>query len=152
MADVAIILPLMRPQHIKNLLINIAATTNDYSVYVIATGECATTTQPFVSDIVTLIDDGGGTWPERMNLGYQMTTEPYFFTGADDVLFHDNWLISAMQSMKEIDGVVMVADLYNSLGTLALISRRYIDEESGVMDEPRIVIHPGYGHTYSETE
>src|ERR1035437_6526547 len=37
-------------------------------------------------------------------------------------------------------------------GTLALISRRYIEEESGCIDVEGVVIYPGYFHNYSETE
>ena len=66
-----------------------------------------------------------------MNLGYELSTEPYMFLGSDDSRFHPFWLPHAMNSMKEVDGVVSVADLYNPVGTLALVSRRYIDEESG---------------------
>ena len=74
------------------------------------------------------------------------------FLGADDVQFHPGWLEAAMNTMVAIDGVVAVNDMFNPTGTLALVSRRYIDQQGGTGDDTGAIIHRGYFHNYSETE
>ena len=99
-----------------------------------------------------ILVDGGGSWGERINTLFFSTRSPYVFLGADDVIFHDGWLDAALETMQDVDGVVAVNDLHNPNGTLALVSRRYIEEESGCIDVEGVVIYPGYFHNYSETE
>jgi hypothetical protein len=94
----------------------------------------------------------GGTWGGRLNKLFGCTTEPYLFLGADDVRFHPGWLDAAIATMEQVDGVVAVNDLWNPRGTLALVSRRYLLEEGGTVDDSGAIIHEGYRHCYSETE
>ena len=49
MASTAIFIPLMRSWRIAELVKNIAETTQDYHIYVIATGECADTAKPLAT-------------------------------------------------------------------------------------------------------
>jgi len=54
--------------------------------------------------------------------------------------------------MRQVDGVVSVNDVLTGEGTLALVSMRYIREESGCVDTPNVIIYPGYHHNFSERE
>jgi hypothetical protein len=96
--------------------------------------------------------DGGDSWGNRLNKLLNLTSEPYLFCAADDVKFHPGWLTAAHKCMTGVEGVVMVNDMKNPQGTNPLVSRHYIDTESGCVDEPRVIIHPGYAHAYSDTE
>lgn len=140
-----------RPHRVEPLLQNIAQTTPEPHRIIFAASD-----QPTINELRRLeaefIRDGGDSWPNRINRLFHYTTEPYMFLGADDVIFYPGWLSAALEAMREVDGVVTVADLYNPNGTLALVSRRYILEESGCVDEPAVVVHSGYRHNYSDTE
>jgi hypothetical protein len=149
--EVAVLIPAMRHQLLAGLVANIEATTPEpHRIYVMTNRErCARALEGLD---VTLWRDRLRPWGHRLNSMYRRTTEPYLFLGADDVRFHPRWLAAAMGRMRQVDGVVAVNDLLNPAGTLALVSRRYLDEESGCMDRPRTVIFPGYRHNFSETE
>src|ERR1039458_6948216 len=126
----------MRPHLIQGLIQNIDDTTDDYHVYVVATGVCAETTRPFVGPRVSLIEDNGGTYPVRINLAASQTNEPFFLLAADDLKFHNDWLLNAMRIMETIDGVVAVNDLHNMAGVHFLVSRSYINQFGGFKDAP----------------
>lgn len=149
MDSTAILIPAMRPAKLAPLFENIEqATPEPHTVYCIATRElsyaaCA------MGDMRTThwIADDGGSWAKRINLGYRATTEPYLFLGAEDVLFHPGWLSAALAVMD--DGVVVVNDLHNPFGTLALVARSYAD--LGTIDGPGLV-HEGYRHNCVDGE
>jgi hypothetical protein len=147
----AILIPAMRPQHFARLVDNIAETTPEpHNVYWaigtdVAADELARLKQDYWKD-------DGASWGVRLNFMYHHTTEPYLFLCADDVKFHDGWLTAAHRCMTGIDGVVMVNDLHNPRGTLALVSRHYLDTESGCVDVPGVVCCPFYRHTYVDDE
>jgi hypothetical protein len=83
---------------------------------------------------------------------FRLTTEPYLFLGADDVKFHPGWLTAAHRAMGAMEGVVFVNDLHNPSGTLALVSRYYIDNEGGSADERGVIICPLYEHQFCDNE
>ena len=147
--QVAVLIPLMRPHRIAGLVQNIRETTPDCHIVVIATGECAEASRHLG---VSLIEDSGGTWAQRINAGFTVTTEPYIFTGADDLLFHSGWIEAAMEVMKTLDGVLAVNDLYNTAGVHYLMARSYIDTLGGCVGEPGVVCHEGYRHSYVDDE
>lgn len=147
----AVLIPAERPKHFAGLVENIAATTPEpHQVYWtvgtdVAADELARLKQHYWKD-------EGSSWGRRLNFMVKHTTEPFLFLCADDVKFHDGWLGAAHRCMGSMEGVVFVNDLHNPAGTLALISRHYIDTEGGPADEPGAIIHPGYRHCYSDTE
>lgn len=152
MGDVAILIPVLdRPHRLAPLLANIAQATPEPHRIVFAASD-----QPTIDELDRLgaeyLQDEGDSWPNRINRLFHATTEPYVFLGADDVIFYPGWLTAALEAMQEVDGVVAVADMYNPDGTLALVSRNYINEHSGCIDIPNVVIYPGYRHNYSDTE
>jgi hypothetical protein len=150
--QVAILVPILdRPHRIEPLLQNIAETTPEPHRVLFAVHDA-----PSCEELDRLgcpyLWDYGDTWPNRINRLFHVTTQPYVFLGADDVLFHPGWLLALMREMEKIDGVVVPNDLHNPRGTLALVSRRYIEEESGCIDTPNVVVYPGYGHCFVDDE
>ena len=133
-----ILIPVMRASKIQPLIENIEETT-EVPHRVLWMG----------SNFETGVES---TWGHRINTMYLMSQEPYVFLGADDILFHEGWDEHVLKAMEVIDGVVAVNDMRNPSGTLALVSRRYINEQSGCVDTKGVVIYPGYRHNFSETE
>jgi glycosyltransferase involved in cell wall biosynthesis len=160
-AELALIVPVLgRPHRVKPLLENIAeATPEPHRVLFIADS----------NDEVEIaeLDTAGAeyitleppvNWARKVNMGYRKTTEPFFFAAADDLLFHSDWLPRAMAHMKPGIGIVGTNDLANPRvmcgqhATHMLIRRSYIDEQSGVVDEPRKVVHEQYPHEFADDE
>jgi hypothetical protein len=154
MADVGIFIPLMRPHRIRLALESIRNSTRvDYRVYWMVDARATEAISILNEEGQTYFLDDGGTWGKRLNYMYEHTTEPHFFLGADDLIWHDGWYEVAMRYMNEVDGVVSVNDLQSQGdGTSPLVSRNYIDTRSGCADTPRVVIYPGYKHNFSERE
>ena len=152
MSNVAIFIPAMRVQNFERIVQNLAETTSDpYAIYwMIETDEEATELDRLEQFYWR---DEGGRWGHRLQFLYENTKEQFMFLGADDLLWHPDWLIHAMCTMKDVRGVVSVNDLWqHGVGTSALVDRDYIDTMSGCVDEPGMLIHPGYFHFATETE
>lgn len=149
MAQVAVIIPLMRPHRIAPVVQSIADSTSDYRIIVLATGACADACKDLP---VTLIDDGGGTFPQRMNRGYGESTEQFLMTGADDLSFRPGWFEAARRVLDQIEGGGTCAtnDLYNSAGTHFIADRRYIQTWGGVMNQPNVFMDESYLHAYCD--
>jgi GT2 family glycosyltransferase len=151
--NTAILIPSMRAHLLPPLLDNIAATTPEqHWVYLMLEWQSDCDRAVGGRDDVTILYDEGDTWGHRLNAMLHWTYEPYLFCAADDVEFHPGWLTEALNVMGTMHGVVSVADRVSAQGTLPLISRRYIDQWSGCLDVPDVIIHPAYHHNYSETE
>lgn len=150
---VAILIPTLNRTHlIKPLIENIRAVTpQPHKIYF-------TTQNPESRKIIrdmkaVLIEDEVSTdYVTRMNVMYHATDEPYVFTGSDDVVFHEGWLEPLLQAQQEGYFVAVPNDLLNPNGTQALISRKYIEEQSGCVDVPNVLFYPGYKHDFAETE
>lgn len=149
---VAILIPAMRPQLIRALCQNIESVTPEQHHIYVMTDRQAVADQVSDLNVTVWIDDELRSWGRRLNDMYERTDEQFMFLGADDVWFGNGWLPPALADMQRHDGIVTVNDTMNPAGTLALVAREYIDKESGCMDQPGVIIHPGYRHNYSETE
>lgn len=152
MAQVGIIIPLMRPHRIAPVVQSIQESTTDYHIIVLATGECAEACKDLP---ITLIDDGGGTFPQRINRGYRASQEPFITTGADDVAFLSGWFEAAMRTMATLpngSGVVGINDCYNAIGNHFVIARDYVETLGGVMDEPGVTMCEEYQHQYCDDD
>lgn len=88
----------------------------------------------------------------RTNALYRLTDEPLIYTGSDDIRFHEGWLPLMLEKINEGFHVVVPQDLLNPAGTQALITRKYIEEQSCCVDVPNVVYFPGYKHDFAETE
>ncbi len=89
----------------------------------------------------------------RIQKLYRTTHAPWFLTGADDVIFRAGWQEEAEKHM-ETHSVISFQDLNNPAlpGTNFLIERAYIEQQSGVWDEPNRVFHDGYFHNFVDNE
>lgn len=140
----------MRPHRIAGLVQNIRETTPDPHIVVIATGECADASRDLN---VTLLEDDGGTWPQRINAGYRVTTEPYIFTAADDLLFHAQWFPPILREQEAMGGgVTATNDLYNLNGVHFVIARSYIETFGASADGPGTVMCDAYAHQFCDDE
>lgn len=151
-SEVAILIPVLnRPHRIEPLLANIAENTPEQHRIIFAASD-----QPTINELERLgawyVRDEGGTYPIRINHLFNETDEPFVFLGADDLKFWPDWFRQALIIMEETKGVVAVNDMYNVAGTHFLVSRQYINELGGCIDEPGIVLHEGYLHTYCDDE
>jgi len=90
----------------------------------------------------------------RCTFLYEHSDEDVFFFAADDFRFHLGWSTRALEIMAEVDGVVTVNDLHDAypVGAGPMFSRRYVVEESCVLDEPRTLFPSGYHHGFADIE
>ena len=105
-----------------------------------------------------IINTGKPYYADCINTAYKKTTEPYFFTGADDLRFYPGWLAEAKKCLLRGALVVGTNDLHNPdvlLGQHAthyLVKRSYIDAEGGRMDATKGTVLYPYEHNYTDTE
>ncbi|MEM6329881.1 MAG: hypothetical protein AAF790_06500 [Planctomycetota bacterium] len=154
----AIILPTLgRPHRVAPLLANIAeATSGPHRVYFVAEPhDTATIEAVEASPAELILNRGPGSYASCINTAYHATSEPFFFTGADDIRFTPGWLPAALAEMDDpAIGVVGTVDPLHEFpdqSTHSLVRRRYIAEESGCFDLPNTVLYP-YHHGYCDTE
>lgn len=160
--DVAIIVPMLgRPHRVEPLVESIEASTPEPHrvLFVLTPGDRA------VEEAVAAV--GGeaihvnrkprGDYARKINTGVRATTEPFVFTGADDLRFHPEWLPRALAKMTDRVGVVGTNDLCNRRvmrglhATHFLVARWYITQH-GTIDEPGKVFHEGYPHELVDDE
>lgn len=155
MADVAILIPTYRrverlPAVVEN------ASHPGVAVYLIMEPNEAHD----VPGAVTLTHpDGFGTYAKAIQYGYEQTSEPLLFAGADDLNFYDGWLDAARAELTGDIRVVGTNDLGNrdvlaaDHATHYLVDRRYLDEVGGVFDEGPGSFLPGcYTHNWTDRE
>jgi hypothetical protein len=100
-----------------------------------------------------------GSFAEKVNRGYEISSEPWLFLVGDDVAFHPGWLDQAMEVARTTGAAVVgTNDLANPAVTAGyhathmLIRRSYIDLVGASWDGPGIVCHEGYRHWYVDNE
>lgn len=105
-----------------------------------------------------VVDWPGGTpgdYASKINAGYRASTEPWLFTGADDLHFHAGWLVNALRCRPS--QVIGTNDLGNERvisgrhSTHTLVARTYADNY-GTVDERNKVLHEGYPHEFVDDE
>lgn len=96
-----------------------------------------------------------GDYAKKINAGYRATSEPWLFTGADDLHFHEGWLDIALRYRPA--QVIGTQDggnervLRGDHSTHSLVRRRYVDK-LGIIDEPGKVLFEGYEHEFVDDE
>ncbi len=85
---------------------------------------------------------------------YEQSDEPIFFHANDDFTFLDGWDEHPV-AMFDTEQVMVVGVPQNeadkTYSAICFIRRRYIEEQSGVIDMPNRVFY-AYGHNYQDTE
>lgn len=106
--------------------------------------------------LVMSADHRRGDYAKKINAAAAASTEPYVFTGADDLRFRAGWLTAALDKMADGAGVVGTNDLGSPRviagehSTHSLVARWYID--LGTIDEPGKIFHEGYWHEFVDDE
>lgn len=96
-----------------------------------------------------------GDYAKKTNAGYRASSEPWIFTGADDLHFHPGWLDAALRHRPA--QVIGTNDLGNARviaghhSTHTLVGRRYADKH-GTIDKPGEVLFEGYQHEFVDDE
>ncbi len=95
-----------------------------------------------------------------INSGYDQTSEPYIFCGADDLEFTLGWANHGIEMFRDpwlgVVGTIDGVNPYVNAGTHAthyFVRRSYIDKVGGIVDQgPGTVLYEGYRHNYTDTE
>ena len=97
-------------------------------------------------------------YARKINAGYRATTEPFIFTGADDLRFHPGWWEAARQWFEKPHiGVVGTNDLGNPMvkrgkaSTHSVVRREYADL-MGTIDGPGAIYVEAYPHEFVDDE
>lgn len=99
----------------------------------------------------------GGDYSRKINLGFHVTSSPFVFLAADDLIFHPGWAERALACHLEtracVVGTVDGGNRSTATGeasTHTLICRSY--GECGTADEDGKILHEGYDHNFCDTE
>lgn len=152
---IAVLVPVLnRPHRVRPFLENARAASEDVEVYFLAqesdTAEVAAIREAGGNLILT----EGISWAHKINRGFEATTEPWIFCGADDLIFRKGWTDVARSVLdSSFSGVIGVHDTIGSAdsSTHFLVCRRYI-EAFGTVDQTRHVVHEGYRHNCPDVE
>lgn len=167
---IAIVVPVLnRPHRVEPLLRSIkeAASVPYRVVFVVSPDDhverntILSVLPSFPKERIRIIDvpwrPGPGDYAKKTNLGYRLTTEPYLFTGADDLEFHPFWDRNALDKFTDGIGVVGTNDLGNPKvlqgihSTHSLVSRAYADN-FGTIDGPGKIYSECYHHLFVDDE
>lgn len=150
----AIFIPsLWRPQGLERVINNIRDTTPEmHAVYVVVDKGDPPSQQVCKRYGVQYWTDEAGYFAPRIQFLFEHTTEPWFFTGSDDIVFSQGWLRKCFAHVEPHIKVVCPNDGHNPKGTNFLVSREYVMECGGNADPPGHVYNPGYLHNFSDDE
>lgn len=161
-AETAVIVPVMkRPQNAAPFMASLKASTGMAKVYAVADADDVVTVEAWKAagaEVLELANQTPGTFSEKLNFGYGLTSEPWIFMVGDDVRFHPGWLDHAQHAAGDTFDVVGTNDLGNPKvmagehATHILIRRSYIDETGASWDGPKVVAHEGYRHWFLDNE
>jgi glycosyltransferase involved in cell wall biosynthesis len=154
MAEIAVIVPTInRARLLPGLIDSIHIhTKHAYIIYIVVEScdpESLTTLEG--RDCVPLVGDYGS-YTVAANAGVDWTTEPYFIVANDDVLFGPGWDEAALAHMHDPIRVVGINQGNGRTDCFFLVDRRYLSEQSGVIDEPGRFYHDGYWSQFCDTE
>jgi hypothetical protein len=153
MSEIAVLIPTLgRAERLAGLVENVhAATEIPHTVYLIM--ESTDTESGLASGALDAVGVFGrfGSCAAAVNAGYRASTEPFVAVGNDDCLFHPGWDIAALGGMSETTHVVGLNDGSGDCKCFQLIRRRFIEEHSGVYDQPGILYHT-YASQCCDTE
>lgn len=157
---VAVLIPLLgRPHRVAPVVASAAGATPGARIVLLCSPgdtEVIREAERFAETVVVPWLHGPGDYARKINHGASITDDPWIFTGADDLDFHDGWLDAALEHDGPGIGVIGTNDLGNSRvmagehATHSLVARWYY--ELGTIDQPRAIYHEGYPHEYVDDE
>lgn len=156
----AVIVPVLdRPYNAQPFMESLRASTGIASVTAIAEMDDLETVAAWEAAGAEVITGPSHTFAEKVNVGYDMTDEPWIFIVGDDVRFHPGWLDHAQHIASTSEAkVIGTNDLGNPRvmrgehATHLLIARDYIDSTGASWDGPETVCHEGYHHWFVDDE
>lgn len=101
-----------------------------------------------------IFNTGKPTYSDALQCMYEATKEPIFLWGNDDFHFIDGWDEQPLRMMEDENvGVLGLHDgnPQTRFYSISLIRRKYIKEQSGVIDIPNRVLYP-YNHNFVDDE
>jgi glycosyltransferase involved in cell wall biosynthesis len=160
---VAVIVPVLnRPGNVAPLLESFRA-TNDGSAtlyFVVDADDTAEQAAIAAAGGRTLPATRGSTFAQKVNAGYEQTSEPWLFICGDDVRFHEDWLDAARRVSKQYD-VIGTNDSVDDTGNPRVASgghadhwfirRSYIERYGGCLGKDPVCAET-YRHFYSDVE
>ena len=114
-----------------------------------------------IPDAVLVVNSRAHSWSGAINDGFAHMRGDLYFTGSDDLNFHDGWDVPALAVLASDPGLRVCgtndlahpASWISEWSTSHLVDRRYIDETGGVIDQPPgICQNEAYDHNYTDTE
>lgn len=160
-ATCVVLVPVLRrPHRVAPLIESLTASGADARPLFICSSDDVSMVEAVDASVADklVVDWPGGTkgdYAKKINAGYMASTEPWLFTGADDLHFHEGWLANALECRPA--HVIGTNDLGNERvlkgvhATHSLVNRRYVDT-FGTIDQPGLVLHEGYQHEYVDDE
>ncbi len=113
-------------------------------------------------DLVGTISAEGHTFAEKLNVGYENTTEPWVLCIGDDVRFHEGWLDQARKLSSEFDVIGTNDSLPGRIrnpkvargahSDHTFFRRAYVEEHGGCLDGPGVLAPEVYRHWYTDRE
>jgi glycosyltransferase involved in cell wall biosynthesis len=160
---VAVIVPVLdRPQNVAPLVdsFNAASGRGVAKLYFVCDEDDAEQVAAVKeSGAQLLFSTRGSTFAQKVNSGFEQTTEPWIFVCGDDVKFHRGWIDAARQLSDKFD-VIGTNDSPEGTGNPRVASgghsdhffvrRAYADTYEASLGAP--VCHEGYEHFYSDVE
>lgn len=164
MTDCVVLIPVLnRPHRAAPVVESITTTSDARIVFIVSPDDHAE-----IHAVEAVLRDGdfmlGAPWPQgpgdyarKINLAVEETDEPLIFLGADDLIFHPEWLEHARAKARGAVGVIGTNDLGSPRvkqgrhSTHSLITREYV-EKYGTIDQPGLALHEGYRHNFVDDE
>jgi hypothetical protein len=161
---VVILIPVLRrPHNVVPLLESIEFAGNHAYLFLASPGdeeEIAELERAGANYEVVSFPLADGDYARKINYGAQQAAKcgaEFIFTGADDLLFHEDWFDNAMAVTLPKHGVIGTNDLANPRvmegkhSTHSIVRLSYV-EEHGTVDERGKVLHEGYPHEFVDDE
>ena len=172
---VAVLCPVLnRPENVLPLLQSFQANTpvgEAYFVFIAQEDDldeleaidiAATSSRMDGSLLPTVLCQGGAeTYAEKLNAGYEQTTEPWVLCIGDDVRFHEGWLDQARKLSSDYD-VIGTNDTAGAVKNPKVASgahsdhsffrRAYVEEYGACLEGPGVLAPEAYKHWYVDME
>lgn len=102
-----------------------------------------------------IVNKGKATYSDALQTIYEQTDEFIFIWANDDFHFLKDWDKLPVEKMTADSGIGVLGvpdgNPKTSWTSISFISRKYIEEQSGVVDMPNRVLYP-YNHNYVDNE
>lgn len=154
-SNIAVIIPTFkRPQTLEKLMENIHTNTSTkHTIYFVVEPD----DQESIDTVTKLnqkllLNKYPGSHTGAANTAYEETTEPFFIIANDDFNFTTGWDTEAFKAMEGFSVVGLNDGFSQGYTQITLVRRSYIQEQSGVVDDPNTLYHRGYHHNYVDTE